>query len=86
MIDGYVIAGTLIITGWFAVIVMWIEYKLYQTRVSIPDKIIHIVYETSQSLKAARELAENVLHYVDDKDLQLEASELLNEINKAESK
>lgn len=33
--------------------------------------------------KNARRLAENVMRYVDDKDLHLEASRLLDELNKA---
>jgi len=67
-----------------AFIVILLDYEAFKERLVYPDKIIHIVYETSAALKKARRLAENVLQYVDDKDLTLEAQQVITEIDKAE--
>lgn len=68
----------------FGFIVVLAEYRAFKEKFIYPDKIIHIVYETSAALAKARRLAENVLQYVDDKDLTLEAQQVIEEINKAE--
>ena len=80
MIASIVIIGILA----FSLLVVSVEYRIFREKFICPDKIIHIVYETSPALAKARRFAENVLQYIDDKDLTLEAQQVIEEINKAE--